>query len=125
VLLCPFYHLLEILYALVARQQLQRLTHQPQVYLTQLKYFYLDCAIGSSLVSPVSPEISQCLFRVIDFLEDTYGVQVHPVKFTKMQRAVPLFLAALASDAYGPSFGECLTDNRGKEKTHLISNSII
>ncbi|TRY76267.1 hypothetical protein TCAL_10151 [Tigriopus californicus] len=46
-----------------------------EVYLTQLKFFYVDESIGSNLVSPVAPEVRQALFRVIDFLEDNFGVQ--------------------------------------------------
>ena len=52
-----------------------------QVPLSKLRYFYLDEAIGGPMVSPLSPEVRQGILRVINYLEDTYGVIVKPVIF--------------------------------------------
>ncbi len=48
--------------------------------MTQLRFFYLDCPLTpSASVSPVWPEVRQSVLRVVDFMEDNFGVDVKHV----------------------------------------------
>ena len=50
-----------------------------QVPLSKLRYFFVDGTIGGPMVSSLSPEVKQGIQRVINYLEDMYGVTVKPV----------------------------------------------
>ncbi|XP_059083256.1 fatty-acid amide hydrolase 2-like [Tigriopus californicus] len=86
-----------------------------EVYLTQLKFFYVDESIGSNLVSPVAPEVRQALFRVIDFLEDNFGVQVQRLKLPRFRQSISIFTHALVQDSCESPLSICqsLSNNQG------------
>ena len=54
------------------------------------------------MVSPVSPEVRQAVFKVVDYLEDHFGIDIKPISFPKMKSAVGYFLSAMNRDHVGP-----------------------
>ena len=49
-----------------------------QVFLTKCKFFYLTTEVGGNIVSPVAPEVRLANQRVVNYLEDSFGVTVMP-----------------------------------------------
>lgn len=96
-------------------QKADKLQFEEEVYVTQLKFFYVDEGIGSNLVSPVAPEVRQALFRVIDFLEDNFGVQVQRLKLPRFRQSISIFTRALNQDSCESPLSICqsLSNNQG------------
>ena len=44
----------------------------------------MDGGIGGPMVSLLSPEVRQGLLRVVNYIEDMYGITVKPVRTTKV-----------------------------------------
>lgn len=72
----------------VARKKLRL---DDDVQLSKLSFYYMDGGVGSPLVSPVEPEVKQALIRVVNYVEDTFGIQVQPVRFPLMRDALAMF----------------------------------
>ena len=68
-----------ILKVLVGKEKTDLLSLGQEVYLTRLTFFYLDHGFESLLVSPIEPEQKQALFKVLDYLENYYGIAVKKV----------------------------------------------
>ena len=43
----------------------------------------MDGGIGGPMVSLLSPEVRQGLLRVVNYIEDMYGIQAKPVSISK------------------------------------------
>jgi len=85
-----------------------------EVFLTKLRYFYLDTSIGGSFVSPVDPEIRLASQRVIDYLEDHLGVHVARLDIPALQNMFTLFSQAVnESSEPGTSICTNLTNRKG------------
>lgn len=84
------------------------------VFLTKLRYFYLDTDVGGAFVSPVDPEIRLAGQRVIDYLEDHYGVHVARLDIPALQDMFALFSQAVSSSTDpGSSICSNLTNRTG------------
>ena len=55
------------------------------VSLTKCKYFYLITQVGGNLTSLVDPEVKMANQRVVDFIEDNFGVIVKPLHIPELK----------------------------------------
>ena len=84
-----------------------------QVFLTKCKYFYLTTSIGGNMVSPVEPEVRQANQRVVDYLEDNFGVRVIPLHIPELRNIFSLFTAELARISPDSSLCADIVDRKG------------
>lgn len=67
-----------------------------EVLLTRCRYFYLTTRVGGNLVSEVEPEVRLANQRVVDFLEDNFGVTVLPLHIPELEDIFSLFSSEMA-----------------------------
>ena len=61
------------------------------VFLTKCKFFYLTSHVGGNAVSPVEPEVRHAIQRVVDYLEDNFGVTVKPLHIPELKNILSLY----------------------------------
>ena len=66
-----------------------------EVFFTKCKFFYLTTDVGGSVVSCLDPEVRLAIQRVVDYLEDTYGVTVQPIHIPELRQVFGLFTEEL------------------------------
>lgn len=66
-----------------------------EVFFTKCRFFYLTTSVGGNMVSPLDPEVRLANQRVVDFIEDNFGVIVTPLHIPELKDIFSLFTAEL------------------------------
>jgi len=67
-----------------------------EVFFTKCRFFYLTTHVGGNMVSPVDPEVRVANQRVVNFLEDNFGVTVAPLHIPELKDIFSLFNSEMA-----------------------------
>lgn len=73
------------------------------VQLSQCKFFILTTQVGGNSVSVLDPEVKLALQRVVDFLENHFGVNVHPLHLPELHNCFSLFSSEVSKSSLGLS----------------------
>lgn len=80
------------------------------VQLSQCKFFILTTHVGGNSVSVLDPEVKLALQRVIDFLENHFGVTIHPLHLPELHNCLSLFSSEVSKSTRGHSLCSDLGD---------------
>ena len=86
------------------------LSLEAPVNLTQCKFFLLTTQVGGNSVSVLDPEVRLALQRVVDFLENHFGVTVHPLHLPELHNCLSLFSSEISKSARGHTLCSDLGD---------------
>lgn len=84
-----------------------------QVFLTKCKFFYLTTDVGGNAVSPVEPEVRLANQRVVDYLEDNFGITVMPLHIPELKDILSLFTNEMARTVPNNSLCADMVDRKG------------
>uniref|UniRef100_A0A1B0GQF6 Uncharacterized protein n=1 Tax=Phlebotomus papatasi TaxID=29031 RepID=A0A1B0GQF6_PHLPP len=98
---------------IIAGDNASKLRLDEPVDLSRVKIFYQTDDGGGHLVTPVDPDIKAAMHKVVNHFQSTLKAKVQKVKFDKLRKSAPIWLANMkAKDA--PGFEEEITGYTGK-----------
>ncbi|XP_032886259.1 fatty-acid amide hydrolase 2 [Amblyraja radiata] len=93
-----------------------------EVFMKKVKFYSMENDGGSSFVSKVDNELIRAQRRLIEYLEEQFGIQVQQVQIRKMKYAFPIWSAMMSSrgtDGKEPVSFKDLMGDCGKEMKPL------
>ena len=75
------------------------LSLEAPVQLSQCKFFLLTTQVGGNSVSVLDPEVRLALQRVVDFVENHFGVTVHPLHLPELHNCLSLFSSEISKSS--------------------------
>ena len=78
--------------------------------LSQCKFFLLTTQVGGNSVSVLDPEVRLALQRVVDFVENHFGVTVHPLHLPELHNCLSLFSSENSKSTRGQTLCSDLGD---------------
>ena len=86
------------------------LSLEAPVQLSQCKFFLLTTQVGGNSVSVLDPEVRLALQRVVDFVENHFGVTVHPLHLPELHNCLSLFSSEISKSSRGHTLCSDLGD---------------
>ena len=84
-----------------------------EVHFTKCKFFFLTTDVGGSTVSTLEPEVRIAIQRVVDYLEDTFGITATPLHLPELRNIFSLFTEELTRLDPSASLCKDLVDGQG------------
>ena len=86
------------------------LSLETPVQLSRCKFFLLTTQVGGNSVSLLDPEVRLALQRVVDFVENHFGVTVRPLHLAELHNCLSLFSSEISKSARGQTLCSDLGD---------------
>ncbi|XP_066968821.1 fatty-acid amide hydrolase 2 isoform X1 [Macrobrachium rosenbergii] len=97
----------------LAASNVHMLKLDEKVDVRKLRYFYIEDDGGSSLVTPVHPELRAAQRNIVLHLEKAYGIKAKKITLKKLKLGVPMYFAKLASVEEAHTFCQELALKKG------------
>ena len=84
-----------------------------EVHFTKCNFFFLTTDVGGATVSTLEPEVRLAIQRVVDYLEDTFGITCKPLHLPELKNIFSLFSEELSRLDPSASLCKDLVDGKG------------